>query len=606
MIAGSLEIQMSASLARLSDDMKKTQTIVGSTMKNVESSVASAKKVLGALGIGLGVGYFVTLIKGSIDAMDRLRDLSKTTNITVESLAGLKLAAQQSGGDLNSIADSINKLSQNMGKDADKFRLLGVTAKEPLEAFKQLADIYTKLEDPQQRAAVMAQALGKSWAGAAPLLAEGSFRIQEMVDKGTKLSGVTKDMADQADALMDKWAELTGTGRLMTGMIGPMLPLLNMLADDLLRVQENSEKVNITFDPMAETLRVMIILWGNFAFTFTQFGIAFAGVAEQISAFSSGGWKAFIETRKMVTQVLNEEREAFDAWEKKVLQVGKNSPVAPGGAMDMGGSGNVFGRNKGTADAAAAFLGGGKGKGAEDPFVLMQQLEGALEEARIQMEADELSRQFLANQALLEEEQRLYDERNAILIEAYDREQAEAIANGEQVMEIERSIAQQKKLIQAAELQGRMTFLNNMAGLMNTQSKKVFEFGKMAAISQAAYKGGLAVMDAWEAGMSTGGPWAPVVAAAYAAAAGAYSLNLINNIRSQEFGGGGGGVPIAPSQGASNISPSGFGGGAQPNTGQTTIINMPPGQFFDRKTIQQLIEGMNENRVDGSRFVIAE
>ena len=117
MIAGSLEIQMSASLARLSDDMKKTQTIVGSTMKNVESSVASAKKVLGALGIGLGVGYFVTLIKGSIDAMDRLRDLSKTTNITVESLAGLKLAAQQ-----NRMIDKLKRKGKSDQSAEDKAR----------------------------------------------------------------------------------------------------------------------------------------------------------------------------------------------------------------------------------------------------------------------------------------------------------------------------------------------------------------------------------------------------------------------------------------------------------------------------------------------------
>jgi hypothetical protein len=104
MIAGTLEIQMAANMARLADDMAKSKAVVGDAMKGIEGAVADAKKALGGLGIGLSVGYFVSLVRGSIDAMDHLNDLSKTTSIAVETLAGLKVAAKQSGGDLDSIA----------------------------------------------------------------------------------------------------------------------------------------------------------------------------------------------------------------------------------------------------------------------------------------------------------------------------------------------------------------------------------------------------------------------------------------------------------------------------------------------------------------------
>jgi lambda family phage tail tape measure protein len=232
MIAGLLEIQMLANLARLADDMNKAKSMVGSSMKSIESAVSTAKSALGALGIGLSVGYFTSLIKGSIDALDHLNDLSKSTNIAVETLAGLQLAAKQSGGDLDSIASSINKLSVEMGKQPEKFRALGVSAKDPLEAFKQLSDIYVKLEDPQQRAAVMAVALSKSWAGAAPLLAEGGQKIGEMVEKGARLSGVTKEMTKQADEYNDQMAELNVTlGATRTKLVGDMLPGLNRIAE---------------------------------------------------------------------------------------------------------------------------------------------------------------------------------------------------------------------------------------------------------------------------------------------------------------------------------------------------------------------------------------
>jgi lambda family phage tail tape measure protein len=234
---GQLEIEMLASMARLEKDMSKAKSLVGGSMKSIESAVKSAKSVLASLGIGLGVGYFVSLIKGSIDAMDHLHDLSKTTSISVEQLAGLKVAAKQSGTDLDGLAASINKLSQNMGKDAAKFAALGVSAKDPLEAFKQLSDVFVSLEDPQQRAAVMAAALGKSWAVAAPLLAEGGKRIGELVDEGTRLSGVTTKMAQDADRFNDNLVKLkTSVGGLVTALLGDLLPALTKIAEAFTRL----------------------------------------------------------------------------------------------------------------------------------------------------------------------------------------------------------------------------------------------------------------------------------------------------------------------------------------------------------------------------------
>jgi len=238
MIAGTLEVQMLANMARLSDDMRKARTTVGDAMGSIERAVGKAQAVLGALGIGLGVGYFVSLIKGTIDAQDHLNDLSKTANLTVEQIAGLQLAAKQSGSDIDGLAASIAKLSQNMGKDAEKYRALGITAKDPLDAFKQLADIFVAIKDPQLRAAIGAETLGKSWQSAAPLLAEGGAKIQEMVDKGARLSGVTTEMAQAADKLNDNWEELVGTGGLLNTITGKLTPYLNNIVEAMVRARE--------------------------------------------------------------------------------------------------------------------------------------------------------------------------------------------------------------------------------------------------------------------------------------------------------------------------------------------------------------------------------
>jgi len=197
----------------------------------------------GTLTGALTITAFAGFIKSSIDAADRLNDLSKSTGITIENLAGLQYAAEQSGGDLESIAQAINKLSVSMAKDGEKFVELGINAKEPIEALKQLSDLFIRIEDPQQRAALAAEMLGKSWAGTAPLLAEGSQRIDEMIKKGTALSGKTAEMAAQSDQFNDNLAQLkTQISGVGTSLASDLLPAMNQI---IAAMQEASKEGSI-------------------------------------------------------------------------------------------------------------------------------------------------------------------------------------------------------------------------------------------------------------------------------------------------------------------------------------------------------------------------
>jgi hypothetical protein len=240
MIAGTLEVQMAANLARLADDMGKAKSMVGSSMKSIEGAVASAKSALGALGIGFGVGYFVTLIKGSIDAADKLKDLGKSTNIPVTELAGLRLLARQTGTELDGLAKGINKMSVEMGKDPAKFAALGITAKDNIGALKQFADLFNTLPDINQRNAIAQAVFGKSWAELAPALSEGGKKIGEIIARGTELSGTTKQMTDDADELNDKWEELVGTGGLVNSMVAKMLGPLLSLTNQMIAARDAS------------------------------------------------------------------------------------------------------------------------------------------------------------------------------------------------------------------------------------------------------------------------------------------------------------------------------------------------------------------------------
>jgi len=206
---------------------------------SVQSNLNSLKSIVGGistfgLGSALSVGGIVAFTKSAIDSLDTLKDLSKATGVAVDDLAGFNLAAQQSGTDLEKVAQAIGFVSKTIPANAKYFKELGISAKDPVEAFKQLADVFVSMKDPQDRALFASKAFGKSWQEIAPLLSEGSASIGEMVEKGKELSGVTQEMVDEADKFNDQLKELEiGAKSTGFGFAKILLPSLNDTAKEM-------------------------------------------------------------------------------------------------------------------------------------------------------------------------------------------------------------------------------------------------------------------------------------------------------------------------------------------------------------------------------------
>ena len=344
---GDLLIRLKAETADFQQDMGKAATVAQRSLNQIQRAAAQ-------LGVALSAGGFVLAVRSSIDAADHLHDLSLRTKIAVEDLAGLNVAAKQSGSDLDSMAASINKLAQNMGKTPEKFRQLGISAKDPLEAFKQFADLFNAIEDPQLRAATAAQALGKSWQGAAPALSEGSKKLGEMISTGRELSGITKDVTEQSDAFNDKLTLLVGTGGMMTKIITPILPLLNSLADDLLTAQRASKALNTEMSPLLEFLKVLLVVGSDVGCIFTTRGKDISRAAENVQLIATGQWAKSRELGRLFSEDAKRARAELDAWQKKIMEMGtKRLP------SQQGESGDPVAAARNAAAAAArarAFL----------------------------------------------------------------------------------------------------------------------------------------------------------------------------------------------------------------------------------------------------------
>jgi hypothetical protein len=318
---GQLTIEMAANVVRLKTDMDNARKTVESAMGDIKKSAEMARSAFEMIGVGLSLNFFKDYIKGAIDAADAIKDLSKSTGLAVGELAGLKLAATQSGSDLEGTAQSINKLSVNIANDVKKFAAIGITAKDPLEAFKQLADVFVSIEDPQLKAAVAAEALGKKWQSAAPLLAEGSDGIAKMVARGKELSGVTPELTDASDKFNDTLAELhTKAGGVANQLAEKLLPSLQAVADEMLRSDTNTSSYSVALEGIKIIFDTIIVLGAEVKFTVDVTLQQIKAVVEYLSTIAGGGgFEAAKKIADEMTAYGENARKKVDEFTARIL-----------------------------------------------------------------------------------------------------------------------------------------------------------------------------------------------------------------------------------------------------------------------------------------------
>lgn len=213
-------VDFNANLARFTGAIDKATNDLNKFQSNTSRMASNVNSMFMGLGAGLSIGGFAAFIKSSIDSADSLNDLSKITGASVETLAGLQLAAKQSGVELETVAKGMLKFSgvvldaSNGSKEAaDKISALGLNlktlaAQSPEQQFIALAGALEKFGADKQ-GVIVADLLGVKMASLTPLLAEGAAGLSKMVDEGKRLNPITTEMAQQADAFNDELAKMS-------------------------------------------------------------------------------------------------------------------------------------------------------------------------------------------------------------------------------------------------------------------------------------------------------------------------------------------------------------------------------------------------------------
>ena len=259
-IAGSLEIQMSANIARLAKDLNQAKAMVGGAMKSVEDSVSSAKQVLGTLGAGLSVAVLMNKVDSVTDQMAKLGDTAEKTGASVESLSKLQFLGSLSGQGLESISGALGKLSSNMvsvsneGAAASQaLKFLGLTAKDENGNLKSSDALYGEiaksLEDYTDGAgknAIARALMGKAGADQIPVM-------KKMIELGEIEAIVTKEQAQAASDYQLKLGLLSRQKEaLWNTIVGAMLPSMQSLVDVFLDAAKKTDSMEMSAKNLAK------------------------------------------------------------------------------------------------------------------------------------------------------------------------------------------------------------------------------------------------------------------------------------------------------------------------------------------------------------------
>lgn len=219
-------------LREAGDDLRRFGATGGPAVDGVAASVMKLTTRFTALGAVLSLGGLAAMARQSIDAADRLNDLALRTQTSVKALASFKLIAEQSGTDLAALGKGINKLSIWMAENAEAAKKLGITARDPVEAFIQFAAALERAETPQQRAKIANKVMGKSFQELLPLLMEGADNLRAAAAASEDYANKLEKLAPQADKFNDDLAALKqNVSGLAAQLAGPLVEALNRVIE---------------------------------------------------------------------------------------------------------------------------------------------------------------------------------------------------------------------------------------------------------------------------------------------------------------------------------------------------------------------------------------
>lgn len=294
---GTVTFDIAAESAKLRSELDKVKKEL-SGMKGAVASVNETLKTAGKLAAGaFSVGAIAGYIGRINGAADALNDLSSKLGASAASLATIQLAAQQSGGSVEGVTTAIGAMTNKLGEAvngsksaAQAFQKLGLDAGKLAgmrsdEAFQQIADSLSKVENQYQRSALAQDIFGK-----------GAKDIQGLLNEGTgAIDSARASLEKHGAALTDLDIARIGV---MNDELGAQSTIIGNLATKMLA--NFSPAVSVATESFSELIQSV----GGTTNAGRVMGIVFVGAIKAVQSAANLIMAAFETVRSVVSAVL--------------------------------------------------------------------------------------------------------------------------------------------------------------------------------------------------------------------------------------------------------------------------------------------------------------
>ncbi len=634
---GALSVKITSDTSGLTKGVKTAETNLAKVSKAARNT-ANAFVKMGLTFGAAAAAASTAIISSNLKTIDSLAKTADKLGVTTEALQGLQHAGELTGVSVDTMNMALQRMTRRVAEAANgtgeavkALDELGLSAEElnslsPDEQMLKIAGAMEEVTNQSDRVRLAMKLFDSEGVALVNTLGQGEDALKAMTGEvetlGASITRVDAAKIEMAnDAMLRASKASAGFAQQLTTKVAPSL---TAVVNELTNVENGTsgveEAAQKAFDAMITGAGFVGDVFRGWELIIKGLEVSFKGMGLFINEVFAGIARTIDESIDFAKESINE-----------LIEFANNVPGIDIEKLVVGGESGISSFFKSSADIAKNSF-----EEAQAELVKLamtplpsEELDKFVAKANeaAQAQAEAIAEAVKTPVGTASQKQESGDDALPSAIEQYEvetiglleamgirfssQEEVQIAAN---MRELELLKEQQEaKLITEKEFQDKSTELqrrnselqrsmmvsqlNDGLTAIRSNSKKVDKAMRAAAIVQATIKGQQAAVDAWQAGMSVGGPFAPAVAAAYTASSLANTASMINSIRS---GGSQSSAPSGSVGSADTVSGSNGGGSSSggTNASQAVTINLV-GDNYSSDQVRELIGQINEATSDG-------
>nr|AER23942.1 hypothetical protein var065 [Variovorax sp. HH01] len=340
MTIGRIVVDLLARTGSFETDMNRSAKLAEKRAKEIDAAVTKAGAAVGAaLGL-LAVGTAV-VVSRNLEAIASFKDLSDKIGDSAEQIATLQMALTLSGTSADTFAAASIKLTSSLAKTDDESKAVGIALKDiglEFESFKRLSPVaqmdavaqaLDKFADGAGKTAIAVSLFGKSGAELLPFL-------HDLAEGGERQVKLTADQIAAADDFTKATARLRGElDAFIQQQVAGVIPALTQVQELMADLAKNQATVETVTSLLNGTIKGATVVFQTLAVVASDVGFVFLGVGREIAAIIAQldalvrmDFSGFTAISEAVKEDGRRARAELDAFQAKVMSIGKNVPSA--------------------------------------------------------------------------------------------------------------------------------------------------------------------------------------------------------------------------------------------------------------------------------------